>query len=110
MLKMTDIKLELITDMFQFIEKGMGARQQFIYRKPIRKSKQQIRKNYDKNKDLKYILYLDANNVNGWAMSQYLPSGGFKRMTEKEIEKLNLLKYTEDSKKGLILDVDLEYP
>ena len=55
-------------------------------------------------------MYLDANNVNGWAMSQYLPAGGFKRMTEKEYEKLNLLKYTEDSKKGLILDVDLEYP
>lgn len=55
-------------------------------------------------------MYLHANNVNGWAMSQYLPSDGFKRMTEKEIEKLNLLKYTEDSKKGLILDVDLEYP
>lgn len=28
-------------------------------------------------------MYLDANNVNGWAMSQYLPAGGFKRMTEK---------------------------
>ena len=55
-------------------------------------------------------MYLDANNVDGWAMGQYLPAGGFKRMTEKEIEKLNLLKYTEDSKKGLILDVDLEYP
>ena len=46
-------------------------------------------------------MYLHANNVNGWAMSQYLPSGGFKQMTEKEIEKLNLLKYTEDSKKRI---------
>ena len=55
-------------------------------------------------------MYLDANNVSGWAMSQYLPAGGFKRMTENEIEKLNLLKYTEDGKKGLILEVDLEYP
>ena len=57
-------------------------------------------KNYDKNKT-KYIMYLDANNVDGWAMGQYLPAGGFKRMTEKEIEKLNLLKYTEDSKKRI---------
>lgn len=46
-------------------------------------------------------MYLDANDVNGWAMSQYLPAGAFKRMMEKEVEKLNLLKYTEDSKKGI---------
>ena len=45
-------------------------------------------------------MYLHANNVNGWVMSQYLPSGGFKRMTEKEIEKLNLLN-TEDSEKRI---------
>lgn len=30
MLKMTDIKLELITDMFQFIEKGMGGSISYI--------------------------------------------------------------------------------
>lgn len=45
-------------------------------------------------------MYLDANNVDGWAMGQYLPAGGFKRMTEKEIEKLNLLN-TEDSEKRI---------
>lgn len=31
-------------------------------------------------------------------------------MTEKQIEKIDLAKYKEDSKKGLILEVDLEYP
>ena len=30
-------------------------------------------------------------------------------MTEKQINNLNLAKYKEDSKKGLILEVDLEY-
>ena len=44
-------------------------------------------------------------------MSQYLPTGGFKWLSPKQIEKINLGKYTEnDSKKGLILEVDLEYP
>ena len=66
-------------------------------------------KNYDKNKT-KYIMYLDANNLYGWAVSQYLPTDGFNWMSEKEIKKLNLSKYTEDSKKGLILEADLEYP
>ena len=43
-------------------------------------------------------------------MSQYLPTGNFKWMGNKEIEKIDLGKYKEDSKKGLILEVDLEYP
>ena len=43
-------------------------------------------------------------------MSQYLPTGNFKWMTDKEISKTNLGKYELDSKEGLILEVDLEYP
>ena len=33
---------------------------------------------YDENKELSYILYLDANNLYGWSMSQKLPVNGFK--------------------------------
>ena len=58
----------------------------------------------------KYIMYLDANNLYGWAMSQYLPTGNFKWMTDQEISKIDLGKYKADGKKGLILEVDLEYP
>ena len=43
-------------------------------------------------------------------MSQYLPTGNFKWMTDKEISKINLGKYKADSKKALILEVDLQYP
>lgn len=55
-------------------------------------------------------MYLDANNLYGWAMSQNLPSKNFNWLSEKDINKLDLGKYTEDSKKGLILEVDLVYP
>ena len=58
----------------------------------------------------KYIMYLDASNLHGWAMSQYLPAGNFRWITDKEISKIDLGKYKTDSKKGLILEVDLEYP
>ena len=54
-------------------------------------------------------MYLDANNLYRCAMSQHLPTGDFKWMTE-EIEKINLSKYTDDYKKGMILEVDLEHP
>lgn len=136
MLKMTNIELELMTDidMFQFIEKGMRGgisyianrygkannkymrlklnKEQFVdlneYMRSI--SKKDVVSYYDPSEPTKYIVYLDANNLYGWAMSQYLPTSGFKWMTEKEIEKLDLALYKDDSKKGMILEVDLEYP
>ena len=55
-------------------------------------------------------MYLDAKNLFGWAMSQYLPTGGFRWLTEKEINTIDLAKYKDDIKKGVILEVDLEYP
>ena len=34
-------------------------------------------KNYNKNKDLSYLIYLDANSLYGWAITHKLPVGGF---------------------------------
>ncbi len=39
---------------------------------------------HDHNKEKVYILYLDANNLYGWAMSQPLPTGEFEWMREEE--------------------------
>ena len=111
MLKMTDIKIELMTDidMFQFIEKGLRGGISYIANR-YGEANNKYMKEYNKKAPSKYIMYLDANNLYGWAMSQYLPTGGFRWMTEKQINKIDLAKYREDSKKGLILEVDLEYP
>ena len=67
-------------------------------------------KEYSEKAPSKYIMYLDANNLYSWAMSQSLPTGYFRWLTGKEINKLDLGKYKTDGKKGLILEVDLEYP
>ena len=111
MLKMTDIKLELMTDidMFQFIEKGMCGGVSYIANR-YGNANNKYMKEYDEKAPSKYIMYFDANNLYGWAMSQYLPTGNFKWMTDKEISKIDLGKYKADGKKGLILEVDLEYP
>ena len=111
MLKMTNIKLELMTDidMFQFIEKGMRGGVSYIANR-YGNANNKYMKEYDEKAPSKYIMYLDANNLYGWAMSQYLPTGNFKWMTDKEIGKTNLGMYELDSKEGLILEVDLEYP
>ena len=59
------------------------------------------------DKPTRYLQYLDANNLYGWAMSQPLPTGGFKLVDIKpgEIRKLVKCKY-----KGYILEVDIRYP
>ena len=111
MLKMTDMKLELMTDvdMFQFIEKGLRGGTSYIANR-YGKANNKYMKTYDDKEPSKYIMYLDANNLYGWAMSQYPPTGGFRWMTKKQINNINLSKYNKNNKKGLILEVDLEYP
>ena len=111
MLKMTNIKLELMTDidMYQFIEKGMRGGVSNIANR-YGNANNKYMKEYDENALSNYIMYLDANNLYGWTTSQYLPTGNFKWMSDKEIKQIDLGKYKADGKKGLILEVDLEYP
>ena len=42
------------------------------------KANNKYMKNYDKNKESLYLIYLHASNLYGWAMSQKLPVIGFK--------------------------------
>ena len=60
---------------------------------------------YDSSK-----AYLDANNLHGQAMSQYLPYSGFKWLNQKEISDFCLNSAGENSSIGHILEVNLDYP
>ena len=111
MVKMTDIKLEFMTDidMFQFIQKGTRGVISYIANR-FGEANNKYMKEYNKEKPSNYIMYLDANNLYGYAMSQYLPTGGFKWRKEKQIDKIMNKTILPDNKKGCILEVDLEYP
>ena len=65
---------------------------------------------HDPSRDSSYILYIDANNLYGWAISQPLPLSGFKWMTAREIERFNVRAVKDDAEEGYILEVDLDYP
>ena len=54
-------------------------------------------------------MYLNANNLYGWAMTQYLPYGRFKWLNKKEIYEFDLNLVKENSSTGYLLEVDLEY-
>ena len=64
--KKTGVELELLidVDMLLMVEKGIrGGICHEIYR--YAKANNKYMKNYYKNKELLYILYLDANNLYG---------------------------------------------
>ena len=52
---------------------------------------------YNSSKESKYIIYLDANDLYGWAMSQYLPYSGFIWLNQKESSDFCLNSVSEDS-------------
>ena len=65
------------------------------------------------DKPSSYIQYLDANNLYGWAMSQSLPTKGFKWMKDLTVSSvINILDKNRNPlvKKGYIFEVDLDYP
>ena len=67
-------------------------------------------KSYDNSKPNKYIMYLNANNLYGWAISQYLHYNKFKWINKKKFDKFDEISICENSLDGYILEVDLEYP
>ena len=79
MLKMTKIELDLISDidMHLFIEKAMRVDISYIIKRHSKANNKYI-ECYDSVKESKYITYLDANNLYGWARSQNLSYTGFK--------------------------------
>ena len=68
-----------------------------------------MKRGFDKNKLIKFLMYLDANNLYGCAMSMKLPTHGFKWLTGGEIEKIYENRHNLN-KIPCILEVDLEYP
>ena len=112
MLKITNINLELLSDvdMLLMIEKGIRGGISIISNR-YGKANNKYMKDFLKSELSKHLIYVDANNLYGGAMSQKLPTHGFKWLSNKEIEKLynnQIVQVWE--KTPCILEVDLEYP
>ena len=67
-------------------------------------------KNYDKSIKSSCIVFLDSNNLYGWAITQNLPVNGLKWV--KNLSEFNedfIKNYDENGDKGYFLKVDVEY-
>ena len=62
-------------------------------------------KDYGPKKPSKFITYLNMNNLYGWAMSNYLPYGGFKWL--KKVDMFDVNSVSEKSPIRYIFYVDL---
>lgn len=49
-----------------------------------------------------YLIYLDANNLYGWSMSQSLPTHVFRWLSDEDISAFNVQNVAENSEEGYI--------
>ena len=110
-LKITDIDLELLSEnnMLLMFEKGIRGGISIISNRYGEANNKYMGRGFNKNKPSKYLMYLDANNLYGCAMSEKLPTHGFKWLTGGEMEKIYENRHNLNNM-PCILEVDLEYP
>ena len=107
-LKKTRVNLELLADidMLLMVEKRIrGGIFQATYR--YARANNKYMNDYDKNFESSYLVFLDANNLYGWAMSQKLLINGFEWV--KKLSRFNerfIKNYSEISDRGYFLEVD----
>ena len=111
-LKKTEVKLELLTDvdMLLMIEKGIrGGICHAIHKYATANNK--YMKDYNKDEEESFLQYDDANNLYEFARIQSLTFKGFDWVEDlSKIDEDFAKNYNEDSVKGYILKVDVEYP
>ena len=79
-LKKTKIRLELLLDLdrlLMFEREIRGGIIQSVHRW-AKANNPYMGSEYEPREPTRYLQYLDANNLYGWAMSQPLPTGGFR--------------------------------
>ena len=112
MLKITKVKLELLTDidMVLMVENSIrGGLTQVVRKYGVANNK--YLPDYDKTQTSSYLQYLDANDLYGYAMIKKLPLNGFKWSDPKKYTS-EFFKNHDDEKssEGYLLQVHIEYP
>lgn len=80
MLKTTRVELDLLTDydMILMITKGIRGGFSQCSNRHAKANNPNMKEEYNKDLSTSYLTYLDANNLYGWAMGQFMPYSEFK--------------------------------
>ena len=110
MLKITRVKLELLTDinMYEFLESGIRGGISVISHR-YSKANNKYLSDYDDTKESKYIIYLDKNSLYSEAMLNKLPISNFT-WEDVNFTSEDILNIDENGDYAYIYQVDLDYP
>jgi hypothetical protein len=116
-LKTSNTWIELISDydMLLFFEDSIRGGFCFASKRYAKANHSSL-PTYNSNEPQSWILYLDANNLYGTAMSQPLPYRGYEWMAREELDHLteeggqHIMEKSDNDYTGYVLEVDLEYP
>ena len=99
MLKSTGIKLDLLTDpdMLMMVEAGTRGGVSMISNR-YSEANNKYMDSYDQTRPSKYIQYLDANNLYGWAMSEKMPYKNFEWVNIENTPVEEVLSRTQEDK------------
>jgi hypothetical protein len=110
-LKLTEVKLDLITDpaAYLLIENSMRGGIATVSQRYSRANNPDV-DGYDEADPRRYITFLDCNNLYGAAMSEPLPVGEFRFLDDVEVQNFDLLAVAPDAEVGYIIECDMTYP
>lgn len=112
MLKFTNVELELLSDYdkYLFIEKAIRGGITSCITRHAEANNPDLGNLYDCNKPHSYLIYIDANNLYGYAMCKPIPQKNFKWVNKNKIANFDVFSVPENSDVGFILEVDIAYP
>ena len=112
----TKQRLEIPRDpnMHLFFDKGMRGGASQVATPWAQANHEGIEEKFNKEFKRAYIVMFDCNNQYGWAMSEFLPTGGFKwfKMKSESLQYWRnfILQQNDCQENGFFFEVDLEYP
>lgn len=115
LLKVTGVKLELLTNQndYLFMEAAkIGGVSSVLSKKYAKANNKYMKSGYDPDADDSYIMYVDANNMYGWAMCLPMPYGGFQWLNQEALElfKQRYMELPTDGKYCFYVEFDVMCP